>query len=270
MRLSDRRNSRRRHAIELDWLYKGMRVRIDKDRKNRLTSHQSMNLLERWGGSLRWSNGSHGRRRTKVGLEHEKERRGMRADTPRLMVLPATARCPTDGGQSVVDDHHGTPVDPPSDPDGLLSGLADRGAYPVDPLGDRDDPHADPGDRLLNHGDRLADLDGRAQDFADPVAVVQHSPLRVHPVAFVAGHDGGLLRLAAYPDDQLGCRECLAEGRGGLHAGPDDPVAEPADLVACLDDLGLQLPPGSQSGQRSDRYSAPPPPYSSVGISGTT
>lgn len=51
-------------------------------------------------------------------------------------------RCPTDGVQSVVDDHHGTPVGPLPDPDGLLSGLADRSAYPVAPLRGRDDPHA--------------------------------------------------------------------------------------------------------------------------------
>ena len=212
---------------------------------NGLTSHQSMNLLERLGGLSRWGSGWRRARRTELGLEHERKRRGMRSDTPRLMLLPATARCPTDGGQSVVDDHHGTPVGHLPDPDGLLSGLADRDSYPVDPLGGRDDPHADPGDRRLSHGDHLADLDGRVQDFADLVAVVRHSPLRVHPVAFVAGHDGRLLRLAAYPDDHLGCRDCLAEGRGGLPAGPADPVAYPADLVACLDDLGPHLPLGS-------------------------
>ena len=162
----------------------------------------------------------------------------MRSDTPRLLVRAAPVQCPTDGGQSVVDDHHGTPVGHLPDPDGLRSDLVDHGAYPVDPLGGHDDPHVDLGDRLVNHGDRLADLDGRAQDFAGPVAVAPHSPRRVHPVAFVAGHDGGLLRLAAYPDDPLGCRDCLAEGRGGLHARPADPVA-------CLDDRGSHLPLGS-------------------------
>ncbi len=134
----------------------------------------------------------------------------------------------TDGDRSVVDDYQGTPVDPPPDSDGLLSGRIDRVAYLVYPLENRDGLHADPGGRLVKHADRFADL---------------------------GGHDGGLLRLAVYPVGQLGCRDCLAEGCGGLQADPADSVADPTGLVLCLEGPGLHLPLGSRSEQRSDCHS---------------
>ena len=136
----------------------------------------------------------------------------------------------TDGDRSAVDDYPWTPVGLLHDSDGLLLGRIDPVAFPVYPLENRDGPHADPGGRLVKHGDRSAGLGGRAQDF-------------VGLVALTVGHDGGLLRLAVCPGDQLGCRDCLAERRGGLHEGPADSVADPTDLVPRLEGLGLHLLP---------------------------
>lgn len=117
----------------------------------------------------------------------------------------------TGGDRFVVDGYQMPPVGLLSDSDGLPSGRIDPVASPVYPRENRDGLHADPGGRLVKYADRFVDL---------------------------GGHDEGLLRLAVYPVDQLGCRDCLAEGCGALHAGLADPVADPTDLVLHFEDIG--------------------------------
>ena len=151
---------------------------------------------------------------------------------PRLLLLTNSESSPINDGLPDVAGRHGTHAGWLADPDGLLEGPVDPGAYP---------------------DDRLGDLDGRDGYFAGPVGVVRCWPQRVHHAVIVAGHDEGPLRLVEYPDGLLACLGCLAEDRGGLLEGPADPGGNPACLVACLEDLGVLPPLGSRSVHSWDR-----------------
>jgi len=172
---------------------------------------------------------------------------------PRLLLLRNSESSPINDGLPDVAGRHGIHAGWLADPDGLLEGPVDPGAYPDDRLGDHDDLVACPGDRLVNPDDRLGDLDGRDGYFAGPVGVVRCWPPRVHHAVIVAGHDEGPPRLVEYPDGLLACLGCLAEDRGGLLEGPADPGGNPACLVACLEDLGVLPPLGSRSVHSWDR-----------------
>ena len=178
---------------------------------------------------------------------------------PRLLLFTNSESRLIDDGLPDVEGRHGTLAGWLADPDGLLEGPADPGAYPVDRLGDHADLAACPGDRSLNPDDRLGDLDGRAASVAGPVGVVQCWPQRVHPAAIVAGHGAGPPRLVEYPDGLLACLGRLAEDRGGLLEGPADPGGNPACLVACLGDLGVLPPLVSRSVHSWDHCTRVPP-----------
>jgi hypothetical protein len=124
---------------------------------------------------------------------------------PHLLPLTHRESSPIDGGLSVVDARHGTPVRVLLDAAGRRAGPADPDAYPVDLLGDP--------------ADRLEDRDGRAASVAGPVGVVLGWLQHVHPAGIAGGP-------AASPDGLLAYLGCLAEDRDGLLEHPADSAPE--------------------------------------------